>query len=119
MKRKYKLMCAGSGILLSLLLIYSLIVAMTGIYACPLEAHLDGSHCYLVKCGEAWCLVNMRGNLGDQVNPLPVDQFEVRAGWWTATAVSRSNGYRSRAFAPYNLVDIADLVFGSRRDLGR
>lgn len=119
MKRKQALMCAGAGLLLSLLLIWSFAGAMVGIYVCPSAAILDGSHCYLVKRGKTWSLVNIRGNLGDRAYSLRADQIEISAGWWTATIVNRSEGSRMTAFAPYNLIDVADVVFGSRRDLGR
>ena len=118
MKRKPLLIGLGIGVLLALLLMYSLVGRLVGVYVCSLEAMLDGSHCYLVKRGESWCLVNMRGNLVDRVKSLSVEQIEVRAGWWAATNIS-ADGYRVRAFAPYNLVDVVDLTFGSLRDLGR
>lgn len=119
MKRKHALMCGGAGLLVALLLAWSLVGAMTGIYRCPGATILDGSRGYLVRRGSTWCLVNIKGDLGDHVDHLSADRFTVEAGWWTATIVMRKEGTGLRAFAPYNLVDVADLVSGSRRDLGR
>lgn len=104
---------------LALVLAYSSIGALTGVYVCPRMAFLDGSHAYLVRRGTSWCVVNIRGNLGDNVKQLLPELVDVSAGWWTATLVLRTDGTQISAFTPYNLVDVADLIFGSRRDLGR
>ena len=119
MKRRHQLLCGSAGLLLVLLLAYSSVGMMTGVYACPRMGYLDGSHAYLVRRGTDWYVMNIRGNGGDNVKQLQPELVEVRAGWWTATIVLRADGTRIGAFTPWNLLDVADLAFGGRSALGR
>ena len=121
-KRKPVLLCLGIALAVSLLLFYSLMGVMTGVYV--FDGSPIGMYGYgrLIHRGDAWYFVYFE-NLH---SALPVatkiegEHFDIRPGTWAMTVtVNYGRPATIRAYPSLNPIDFYRFTFGDYRDLGR
>lgn len=120
MRRKWLLVTIGAALLGLLTLMYSLVGAMTGVYACPAMKGIVPGNGYFVRRGDSWYLVGI-GNesLVPYVEELDRAHFDIKSGIWIVTVTERGGGETVRAFTPWNLADVYRLTFGNFNAVGR
>lgn len=121
MRRRWLLVLAAVAVLGSAALLYSLVGAMTGVYAFPSLAEIAApGNGYLVRRGDDWQGVVI-GADGAIAHTAMVQRNEARieSGVWTVTVILSEGGTVYRGSVPWNLADVYALTFGRHRSLGR
>lgn len=122
MKRKQVLLYLGVVLALLLLVFYSLMGAMTGVYVYDLRPFGGHGKGYMIRRGGEWFHVwysSPRHALPD-VMKLEAERADVRSGIWAMTVtVNYGRPTTIRACASLNPIDIYRFTFGDYRSLGR
>ena len=122
MRRKPVLLCLVIALAVSLLVFYSLMGAMTGVYV------FDGSpigmngYGHLIRRGDAWYFVyfeNLHSAL-PVADKIEGERIGIRPGIWAMTVtVNYVRPATIRAYPSLNPINIYRFTFGDYRDLGR
>lgn len=120
MKRKPVLVCLVIALVMSLLVFYSLMGAMTGVYVYDGRPLGMNGHGHVIYRSDGWYDVyysSPRHAFPDAVK-IEVGLIDISPGIWVMT-LKRKDVLVIRAFASWNPVDIYRFTFGDFRSLGR
>lgn len=121
MKRKPVLLFLGIALALSLVLLYSLMGAMAGVYVYAGDQVGDQGYGYFFRRGDAWYEGHFTISSPTMPEIYAIDEkhVDIAPGIWSMTVTVRDGPVVIRARAALNPLDIYRFTFGDYRSLGR